>query len=56
VENNQWHVIPIDDLREHDPEKGCWCNPMPDQADSDVLIHNALDRRDFLEENPGAFN
>lgn len=41
------HVVPIDDLREHDPNCACWCHPILD--DEGVVIHNAMDRREQIE-------
>ena len=41
------HVIPVNDRREHEAEADCWCVPMADDLDPDVLVHNALDGRDI---------
>lgn len=41
-------VAPINDLRPHEIGKvECWCNPF---MDGDVLVHNALDRREYTRE------
>jgi hypothetical protein len=41
------HVIPINDLHEHDEHFGCWCRPYCD--DDNVIIHNAADGREQFE-------
>lgn len=46
TESSVRHVVPVDDLREHDPE-GCWCKPTVDAWG--IVIHNALDRREMYE-------
>lgn len=42
------HVIPIADLRDHEPDLDCWCQPYVYEEDEDYIIHNSLDgREDF---------
>ena len=42
------YVIPLKDLREHDGENtDCWCHPW---WDGDILVHDAMDRRQEYEE------
>ena len=48
------HMIPLNDLREHEASGGCWCYPsreerqhMPDDW-CFVWTHRPLDRRDLL--------
>ena len=43
----QDHVIPLDDLREHEIAQGCWCKPR--EEDDGVLFHNSLDGRESYE-------
>ena len=44
-----WHVIPINDLRDHETcGMDCWCNPDYDEEDN-LLIHNSLDGREAYE-------
>lgn len=43
------HVIPIDDLRDHEPNLDCWCQPYVDEEDEDYIIHNSLDGREDFE-------
>ena len=46
---SRWHIVPINDWREHEPSCACWCNPQPDDEDDRVMLHNAMDQRDSLE-------
>lgn len=40
------HILPINDLKEHEQTKNCWCGP----RDKDLLIiHNSLDGRERFE-------
>lgn len=41
-----YHVIPLDDLREHDCNEDCWCRPIEDEG---VYIHNSMDGREKFE-------
>jgi hypothetical protein len=40
------HVIPQNDLREHEETPNCWCSP---EVDGMLVIHNALDGREAFE-------
>lgn len=42
------HVVPVDDLREHDLMPDCWCEPTVDWI-SFVAVHNAADQREKFE-------
>ena len=44
----RYHVIPIGDLREHEPSPKCWCHPTPDE-EHDYYRHHALDGREAYE-------
>jgi len=47
-----YHVIPVDDLREHVPQRDCWCHPT--WTETGVIAHHALDNREAYEElHPG---
>jgi hypothetical protein len=51
-EGETYHVVPINDLREHgeDCDALCWCNPRVEQEeDGRVIIHNSADGREYLE-------
>lgn len=39
------HLIPPDDVREHDPEPTCWCRPEWFAKDR-TYVHNLYDERD----------
>ena len=43
------HVIPLNDLREHEETEHCWCKPLRDDEEQRVVIHNALDGREWYE-------
>lgn len=45
----QVHVVPEDDLREHDVSPRCWCRPRQDIADPPVWVHNSMDGREAYE-------
>lgn len=48
--DNILHVVPVDDLREHDSNKECWCKPQLDPTDTGGLwVHNAMDGREQFE-------
>jgi ferredoxin-thioredoxin reductase catalytic subunit len=51
------HVLPINDLRDHEETRACWCEPyvldeyeefagIPLDA---VVVHNSADCREFIE-------
>lgn len=42
------HVYPLNDLREHEMIRECWCRPDVDEDDG-VCVHNALDGREAYE-------
>ena len=53
--SKQWgvfngHVIPLDDLREHDESLACWCQPTPDHDEPNVIVHHSADLREQYEE------
>lgn len=44
------HVLPIGDLREHDEHVSCWCRPkIEEHVDGLLVVHNALDGRERSE-------
>jgi hypothetical protein len=43
------HVVPLDDLREHEASSRCWCTPAEDDQECAVLNHNAMDQREAFE-------
>lgn len=40
------HVVPLDDLKEHDVDGACWCHPTDDEG---VLVHHSMDGREKIE-------
>lgn len=44
---NVEHVIPLNDLYEHTWDISCQCSP---EVDGFVVIHNAFDNREYIEE------
>lgn len=47
---NDLHVVPNNDLREHETSQDCWCRPVVDQQESGVWLHNSMDRREHTKE------
>lgn len=43
------HIIPIDDLKEHEHSDQCWCRPARDSEENRVVVHNSLDGREQYE-------
>lgn len=48
MNSGKGHIIPIEDLRDHDLKADCWCRPVPDIEDP-LFTHNALDGREAYE-------
>jgi hypothetical protein len=48
-EPGTYHVVPVDDIKEHEPSLECWCRPYRDPWNPFGIIHNALDRRELYE-------
>ena len=47
--SERFHILPIDDLREHEPTPDCWCHP--DEADEDgIVVHHAMDNREAYQD------
>ena len=46
-----YHVYPLDDLKEHEETRDCWCCPGVEEYDDRILIvHNSLDRWEEYED------
>ena len=46
------HVMPINDLKEHDEDTSCECQPaveMDDAGNGFLVIHNSYDGREAVE-------
>lgn len=48
--NDILHVIPIDDLKEHESKETCFCNPWKDEEG--FYVHNSADNRELTEGLP----
>lgn len=45
-----YHVIPVDDLRDHCDSKHCWCGPdVEDEEEGRVIVHHSMDGREAYE-------
>jgi len=51
-----FHLLPIDDLREHQESEQCWCQPQVQVfrktglvRQARLITHNALDGRELVE-------
>lgn len=44
------HVIPLNDLREHVANPGCWCRPTQCDDQPLVWLHHSMDGREAFEE------
>ena len=42
------HIIPTDDLKEHEESTHCHCRPTVDW-ENEIVIHNAFDNREAIE-------
>lgn len=51
MDQDRWHVIPVDDLRVHHESEDCWCKPVVNV--DGIVVHNAADGREMLEETEG---
>lgn len=49
IGSDELHIVPEDDLREHDASSTCWCCPAEDCETLGLWIHNALDGRERYE-------
>ena len=44
------HIIPIDDLEEHEELSTCKCNPRLIEENGEFLfVHNSFDKREVIE-------
>lgn len=45
-----FHVIPVNDLKEHEEGGSCWCSPVILHKDGvPMYSHNSADGREFFE-------
>lgn len=46
-----WHILPVDDLKEHEESAYCQCNPkIEEYRNGRLIIHNAYDGREIYEQ------
>jgi len=49
------HVMPLNDLREHEETRDCWCHPdclrEPYEEADIVVVHQAADGRELIEQH-----
>ena len=50
------HIVPINDLRPHKTSMDCWCKPKRDEEESNVIIHNSMDKREEYERDERAMS
>lgn len=45
---DKYHVVPINDLRDHrvESDEQCWCKP---RIEDGVVVHNSMDQRELYE-------
>ena len=43
----RYHIIPLNDLRPHEPEMTCWCRP--EINEDNVAVHHSMDGREAFE-------
>ena len=43
------HIIPNEDTFEHELDICCWCQPVVDDEDLSVVVHNSHDQRELYE-------
>ena len=42
------HVVPLDDIREHEQDASCWCAPRVNE-ELNLVTHNSADNREAFE-------
>jgi hypothetical protein len=46
-----YHVVPCNDLRKHQLDSTCWCQPYDEEpiGSVDIIVHNSADGREKYE-------
>lgn len=45
------HIIPINDLEEHEESSTCKCMPSVEIVNAEIIVtHNSFDRRELIEQ------
>lgn len=49
-----FHVLPVNDLKDHEDGFSCWCRPRIERQvnGNTLVIHNSADGREFFEPQP----
>lgn len=46
-----WHVVPLNDLKEHVDAETCWCRPDVEYVGVGTIVtHHAMDERESYEQ------
>jgi hypothetical protein len=46
-----YHIIPVNDLKEHEDSSTCHCQPQVSIEEGDIfIVHNSYDCREFKEQ------
>lgn len=45
-----YHIVPVNDLRDHRASINCWCKPVEHDEEPDVWVHNSMDVREHTIE------
>ena len=53
-----WHVLPTNDLKEHEETEYCHCKPKVEVMENGnrIIIHNSYDGREIVETTEFNFN
>jgi hypothetical protein len=49
-DTHHYHIVPVDDVRDHEVHTECWCNPTEDDEDPGIWVHHAMDKREEYEQ------
>lgn len=49
LEDHSVHVVPNNDLKEHDLTALCSCRPSLEELDHKLIVHHAFDWREYNE-------
>ena len=44
-----YHIVPVNDLREHECSEKCWCNPTEHDEYNNLFVHHSMDGREKFE-------
>ncbi len=46
-----WHIMPVNDRKEHVQGDSCHCKPRIEKVDDNrIIVHNSYDCRELIEE------